>query len=154
MKIFLFCIASLFGRYYFLKASVLRIRIFSIPDPGSKRFPDPDLHQRIQLFLTQKIVSKLLEIWSGMFIPGPDPESWFFFTHSGSRIQGSKGLWNPDPQHWIKERVSLWWMQWLRKGLVVYFCTIYTCYLIVDGRCVRLGIESTIRVKIYSINHM
>ncbi len=39
-----------------------RIRIFSIPDP----------HQNIVSILTQKIVSKLSEIWSGLFIPDPD----------------------------------------------------------------------------------
>ncbi len=50
-----------------------RIRIFSIPDLGSKRFRIPDSHQRISI-LTQKIVSKLSEIWSGLFIPDPDPD--------------------------------------------------------------------------------
>ncbi len=37
---------------------------FRIPDPESKRFQilDPDPHQRIEVFLTQKIVSKLSEI--------------------------------------------------------------------------------------------
>ncbi len=61
-----------------------------IPDPGSKRFriPDPYPLQRIQVFLNQKIVSKLSELWSGMFIPDPDPGfgSWFFI-HPGSRDQ-------------------------------------------------------------------
>jgi hypothetical protein len=36
-----------------------------ISDPRSKRFLDPgsgELHQRIEVFLTQKIVSKLSEI--------------------------------------------------------------------------------------------
>jgi hypothetical protein len=35
-----------------------------IPDPGSKifRIPDPDPHQRIEVYLTRKIVSKLSEI--------------------------------------------------------------------------------------------
>ncbi len=64
-----------------------------IPDPnffhpgsevqGQKdsRIPDsdPHLHQRIY----PKIVSKLSEIWSRMFIPDPD---FVFFTHSGSWI--------------------------------------------------------------------
>jgi hypothetical protein len=35
-----------------------------------KKIPDP--HQRIKVFLTKKIVCKLSEIWSGMFIPDPD----------------------------------------------------------------------------------
>jgi hypothetical protein len=35
-----------------------------IPDPGPKRFPipDEDTHQRIYVFLTQKMVSTLSEI--------------------------------------------------------------------------------------------
>ncbi len=46
---------------------------FSISDPGLKRFriPDLDPYQRLQEFFTQKVVSKLSEIWSGMFIPKP-----------------------------------------------------------------------------------
>ncbi len=36
-----------------------------------------------------KIVSTLSEIWSGLFIPDPNPDP-DFFTHPGSRIQGSK----------------------------------------------------------------
>ncbi len=64
-----------------------RIRIYPsrISDLGSIRFRIPNLHQRISEFLTQKVVSKLSEIWSGMFIP--DPGSWFFYP---SRI--------PDPE--------------------------------------------------------
>jgi hypothetical protein len=65
---------------------------FSIPDPGgSKRFLIPDLHQRIQVILTQKIVSKFSKILSGMFIPDPD------LAFNPSRIQGSKRHWIPDP---------------------------------------------------------
>ncbi len=50
------------------------IRIFSIPDPVSElssqpRVPDP--HQRIKYF-NPKIVSKLSEIWPGLFVPDPD----------------------------------------------------------------------------------
>ncbi len=61
-----------------------QIQIFSIPDP----------HQKI--ILTQKIVSKLSEMWSGLFIPDPDPD---FYP---SRIPGSgikKRHRIPDPQH-------------------------------------------------------
>jgi hypothetical protein len=61
---------------------------FSIPDPVSRveKIPDPDPHQRIEVFLTQKIVTKLSKIrmiqdvhpGSGFF-PGsllsPDPAS-------------------------------------------------------------------------------
>jgi hypothetical protein len=53
-----------------------------IPDPN---FSIPDPHQRILVFLTQNIVSKLSEILSVMFIPDPDPVSGsLFFTHPGS----------------------------------------------------------------------
>jgi hypothetical protein len=61
---------------------VLRIREVY---PGSEVFPSriPDPHQRS--ILTQKIVSNLSEIWSGLFIPDPDSGSGsWFFTHSGS----------------------------------------------------------------------
>ncbi len=54
-----------------------------IPDPGSKRFPDTGSAPCIKnlSILNRKIVSKLSEIWSGMFIlephldflPIPDP---------------------------------------------------------------------------------
>jgi hypothetical protein len=45
----------------------------SVTDPGS--------------LLTQKIVSKFLEIWFEIFLSDPDPRSGsWFFTHPGSRI--------------------------------------------------------------------
>jgi hypothetical protein len=65
--------------------------------------------QRIIELFIQKIVKKLLKIWSwdpgsGIRDPGSeirDPEK----TYSGSRIQGSKStqsrIPDPDPQHWI-----------------------------------------------------
>ncbi len=67
------------------------IRIFQIPDSRSrvKSFPDPGSASASKnlSILTQKIVSKLSEIWSKMFILGPDPGSGsWFFTHPGSRI--------------------------------------------------------------------
>ncbi len=48
-----------------------------IPDPGSKRFLDLGSASASNNFsiLTQKIVSKLSEILSVMFIPDPDPGS-------------------------------------------------------------------------------
>jgi hypothetical protein len=55
-----------------------------VPDPGSEFFPsriqgqtDSRIRIRIKEFkyLTQKIVFKLSEIWSKMFIPDPDPKS-------------------------------------------------------------------------------
>ncbi len=50
---------------------------FSIPDPGSrvKNISDPgsgSASKNLSIFLTQKIVSKLSEIWSRMFSPDPD----------------------------------------------------------------------------------
>jgi hypothetical protein len=63
-----------------------RIRNFSIPDPGSKRFRIPDPNQRI---LTQKI-TKLSKIRSGLFIQDPDPGSRFF-NHPESRGQKGTG---------------------------------------------------------------
>ncbi len=70
---------------------VLRIRNV-IPDPGSE-LPHPGskfFHSGSEFFhpgsepknfsiLTQNIVSKLSEMWSGLFIPDPDPGfgSWF-----------------------------------------------------------------------------
>ncbi len=64
-------------RYWLALKPVLRIQIFH---PGSRiqgqskrfRIPDSDPHQRIYVFLIHQIVSKLLEIWSGMFLPDPD----------------------------------------------------------------------------------
>ncbi len=48
---------------------------FSIPDSWFKvkNIPDPG---PISVFLTHKIVSKLSEIWSWMFIPDPDLDLW------------------------------------------------------------------------------
>ncbi len=65
---------------------------------GSRMFiPDPNFFHpwpRIRIkefkyfkFLTPKNISKLSEIWSGLFILDPDTD---FFIHPGSRIQGSK----------------------------------------------------------------
>jgi hypothetical protein len=56
-----------------------RIRIFSIPDPNFfpsriRIFSFPDPNQRILTILTPKFVSELSEIWSGLFIPDPDPD--------------------------------------------------------------------------------
>ncbi len=64
-----------------------------IPDPGSIRFPNPGSEsaaasKRLSI-LTQKIVSGSRK-WSGILIPDPGSESWFF-THPGFRIQGQKG---------------------------------------------------------------
>jgi hypothetical protein len=59
---------------------------FFIPDPGSEFFHLGSASKYLSI-ITQKIVSKLSEILSGLFIPDPDPGS-LLFTHPGSRIQG------------------------------------------------------------------
>jgi hypothetical protein len=70
---------------------------FYIPDPDSrsrvKKIPDPGSRIRIGFkelsFLTQKVVPKLEEIWSRMFIGS----LIWYFTNPGSRIppRGQKG---------------------------------------------------------------
>ncbi len=58
-----------------------RIRMIYIPDTGSDFFPSriPDPHQIFEYFNPKKLVSKLSEIWPGLFITDP------------SRIQDQKG---------------------------------------------------------------
>jgi hypothetical protein len=64
--------------------------------PGSKRFriPDQDPHQRILVFLTQKIVSTqaLGNLIRDVY---PGSRSWFF-THPGSSVQKSTGSATPE----------------------------------------------------------
>ncbi len=73
--------------------------------------------------LTKKIDSKLSEIWSGLFISVQDPGSIFwFFTHPGSQIQGSKRHWISDPGSRI----------WIRN-------TAYTCCAESSGMTTREG---------------
>ncbi len=74
-----------------------RIRIFSIPDPnffypGSRIwiFSISDPNQRILSILTQKIVSELSEIWSGLFVPDPDPD-FLPIPDPGSRDKKAPG---------------------------------------------------------------
>ncbi len=63
-----------------------------ITDPESKRFPDHGSGSASKKFciLTQKIVSKISEIRSGMFIPELDLGSGSRFFYP-SQIQGPKG---------------------------------------------------------------
>jgi hypothetical protein len=48
-------------------------------------------------FLTQKIVYKLSELWSRMFLPDPD----LYFYPSRIPDPGVKKAPDPDPQHWV-----------------------------------------------------
>ncbi len=59
-----------------------RIRMFSIPDP----------HQKNLSIFTPKMVSQLSEIWSGLFIPDPDPD-FLHIPDPGSRGQKGTGSW-------------------------------------------------------------
>ncbi len=72
------------------RAWAIRIRKSSVADPGClsriRIFFVSDSHQRILRILTQKMVSRLSEIWSGLFIPDLDPD----FCPFRIRIQGSK----------------------------------------------------------------
>jgi hypothetical protein len=62
------------------------LRIFSIPDPGSKRFPDPVSGSTSASKNLSTFIKKLQCCGSGMFIPDPD----FYpsrISDPGSRIQ-------------------------------------------------------------------
>ncbi len=57
-----------------------------IPDPGNEFFhPGSQIHIK-----DQKIVSKLLEIWSGLSIPDSDPD-FLPIPDPGSRVQKDPG---------------------------------------------------------------
>ncbi len=90
--------------YWQCCGSGIRIRIFYIPDHGSA--------SKNLSILTQKIVSNLLEIWSGLFIPDPDPGSWFFYLSRipNPRIQRSK-------RHRIRIRNTAYWFLDHLEGL-------------------------------------
>jgi hypothetical protein len=101
-----------FGLAFFHFVAVLRIREVY---PGSEfflsriqgqriRIPDSDPHQRITVILTQKKISKLSENMIRDVHPGSG--SWFF-THTGSRIQGSKRPRIPEPQHCLVVLVTV-----------------------------------------------
>ncbi len=73
-----------------------RIRIFSIQDPGSRiqGQKDSGSASKNSSILPQKIVSKLSEIWSGLFI-------LIFYP---SRIPDPMVKKAPDPGYWIRIR--------------------------------------------------
>ncbi len=69
---------------------MLRIRDFFIPDPNflhpGSQIPDPESASKNLSILTQKIVYKHSEIWSGLFIQDPDP-GYRGQKSTGSRIR-------------------------------------------------------------------
>jgi hypothetical protein len=71
-----------------------RIRLFSIPNPGSELFPSrvPDRHQKIVFYSSRKY-----DPGCSSRIPDPDPD-FFPIPDPGSQIQGSKMHRIPDPQ--------------------------------------------------------
>ncbi len=79
-----------------------RIHIFPSRIQGQKGF-------RIRIkefkYFNPKNCSQALGNMIRMVIPDPDPRSWFF-THHGSRIQGSKRHQIPDPQHCSQSKIS------------------------------------------------
>ncbi len=81
-----------------------KIRTFSIPDHGSA--------SKNWSVLTKKMVSKLSVMWSGLFIPDPDPD-FLPIPDPGSRGQKGTGsririrntlLWIPYPAKWRLHR--------------------------------------------------
>ncbi len=79
-----------------------RIRLFSIPDPGSELSPSriPNPHQRIKYFNPKKCKKKWF-LSSKKYDPGCSSRiRMLTFSHPGSR--GQKGTQSriPDPQHW------------------------------------------------------
>ncbi len=78
-----------------LRIHILDPNFFSIPAPGSRvRIKEFKYFNLNNCFLSSRKYDQ------GCFYPGS--ESWFF-THPGSRIQGSKRhrIPDPDPQHWF-----------------------------------------------------
>ncbi len=87
------------SRYLANKCRFVAISHVIVADPRClSRIPDlnfyhPGSASKNLNILTQKRVSTLSEIWSGLFFSDPDPEFFPF------RIQGSKRHRIPDPQH-------------------------------------------------------
>jgi hypothetical protein len=91
---------------------------FPIKDQGSKKSltRGPGSAIKNLEFLTQRNVTKLLEIWSGMFLL--DLVYGFFF-HPWSQIQGSKTHRIPDSEHWYRIKQMTRLLQ-IQIGLVGY----------------------------------
>ncbi len=80
-----------------------RIHIFSIPD---LIFFHPGFVLKNSSILTQKIVTKLSEIWSGLFIPDPDPD---FLPIPNPRSRGKKAT-------GTRIRNTAWKASWEQKA--------------------------------------
>ncbi len=68
----------------------------------AKKIPDPESGSAWKKFkyFNPKIVSKLSEIWSGLFIPDPDPD---FIPDP--RVKKAP---DPDPQHCFTQSLLPW----------------------------------------------
>ncbi len=66
-----------------------------IPDPGSKRFPDPHPHPK-NLEFKYFNPKNCFQILGNMIQNVQSGSGSWFFTHLGSRIQGTKSHRNPD----------------------------------------------------------
>ncbi len=99
-----------------------------IPDPDpnfffsgsrAKKIPGSTSTSKDLGILTQKIVSKLSEIWSGMFIPDPDAGSGSLFLNP-YRIPnpGSKRHRIPEPQHWENGKQKLIYNKFARTVFI------------------------------------
>jgi hypothetical protein len=90
-------------------------RIFSIPDPNSYH-PGSASKKNLSI-LTPKIwfLSSLSEIWSGLFIPDPDPRILIlmFYPSQDPGSRGQKGHRIPDPDPDVKCLV-VWTQGWIR----------------------------------------
>jgi hypothetical protein len=77
-------------------------RIQGQNDTGS-RILDPDPQQKIEIYqyLTPIIVTKLVELWSGMFIV--DPGSGFFPSRIPDPGVKKHRIPDLDPHHWIPD---------------------------------------------------
>ncbi len=109
---------------YFKNWSWIPVGETTVVDPGclsrirnfflSRIQGQKDFRIRIRIkelqYFNLKIVSKLSEIWSGMFIPDPD---LFFLPIPDPGIKKAP---DPDPQHWWTKTKRLWYLKWLIGG--------------------------------------
>ncbi len=117
------------------------------PDPGSTFFPSQIPDSRIKIFsvrdpwsgsasknlsiLAQKMISKLSEIWSGFFIPDPDPDFLAIpDPNLGSQILEQEVKNAPDPRSQILDPDPQHWRFWICSG-----CSGYRRLLTFYGTC-------------------